>query len=91
MLRWQAQFAITRSRKLKKAADASHSVRLGFQGLELVLLGYGCCCCYWSSKACPADVTPSSRAGQGTQGDGRSLCRLRNAARAEGQAYENRR
>ena len=34
---------------------------------------------------------PSSRAGQGTQGDGRSLCRLTNTARAEGQAYENRR
>ena len=26
--------------------------------LELVLLGYGCCCCYWSSTVCPADVTP---------------------------------
>ena len=34
---------------------------------------------------------PSSRAGQGTQGDGRSQCRLSNTARAEGQAYENRR
>ena len=23
-----------------------------------VALGCGCCYCYWSSKACPADVTP---------------------------------
>ena len=31
---------------------------LGYQGLELVWLGYGCCYCYRSSKVCPADVTP---------------------------------
>ena len=34
---------------------------------------------------------PSSRAGQGAQGDGRShVCQFYNTARVEGQAYENR-
>ena len=34
---------------------------------------------------------PSPRADQGIQGDGRSLCGLKQHCFAEGQAYENRR
>ena len=69
-------------------------MRLGYQGLELVLLGYGCCYCYWSSKACPVDVTPRPVQVRGPRvmadhTDTRSGARLN--TRVRGQAYENRR
>ena len=67
---------------------------LGYQGLELVWLGYGCCYCYRSSKVCPADVTPCPVQVRGPREmadhtDTGSGTRLN--TRVRGQAYENRR
>ena len=73
-------------------------MRLGFQGLELVLLGYGCCYCYRSSKVCPADVTPCPVQVKGPKemanptGTARKLMSTTQAQTCvRGQAYENRR
>ena len=63
---------------------------LGYQGLELVWLGYGCCYCYRSSKVCPADITlrPVQVSGPREMAD--HTCGTQGLRRGEGQAYENR-
>ena len=64
---------------------------LGYQGLELVWLGYGCCYCYRSSKVCPADITlrPVQVSGPREMAD--HTCGTQGLRSVEGQAYENRR
>jgi len=57
-------------------------------------LRYGCCCCYWSSKVCPADVTPCPvqvRRPREMANHTDTRCGTRLNTRVKGQAYENRR
>ena len=76
--------------QLRSARITSLSVRLGYQGLELVWLGYGCCYCYRSSKVCPADITlrPVQVSGPREMAD--HTCGTQGLRSGEGQAYENR-